>query len=107
MDDCSAECDLTLVFEKGGFVYVYESVEEAAGSIESIDVEIGHFLGAFSDRGEVLEMGAGELFATFVPTGRYDGDAFRTLIRRSRGPQDLADRPHAFATAILERDGFR
>jgi hypothetical protein len=82
-----------LVFERGGFVYVYRSPEDAAGSIESMDLE-GFYLGAFSDRGEVIEMGSGELFATFIPTGRLDPEALTSLIKQSGGPQELAARPH-------------
>jgi hypothetical protein len=82
-----------LVFERGGFVYVYRSPEDAAGAIESMDLE-GFYLGAFSDRGEVIEMGSGELFATFTPTGRLDPEALTSLIKQSGGPQELAARPH-------------
>ena len=43
------------------FVYVYRSPDEAAGSVEWMDVEDGHYLGAFSDRGEVIMMGQGDV----------------------------------------------
>ena len=43
-----------------------DRLEDAAGSIESIDLQEGLYLGAFSDRGEVIEMGPGDLFATFT-----------------------------------------
>jgi hypothetical protein len=99
--------DLVLVFERDAFVYGYESVADAAQSIESIDVMDGHYLGAFSDSGEVitLEGEPGDLFATFTPTGTYAQAELAELIRQSRGPQDLAGDPHAFALAVLAHDG--
>jgi hypothetical protein len=96
---------LVLVFEQGGFVYAYRSLDEAAESIESIDVVDGHYLGAFSDRGEVIAMGEGDLFASFTPTGQFDHETLSALIKQSREPQHLADDPPAFALAVLEFDG--
>lgn len=96
---------LVLVFEHGGFVYVYRSLDEAAGSVEWMDVEDGHYIGAFSDRGEVIVMGDGDLFASFTPTDQFDRQTLDALIRQSRGPQELADDPHAFALAVLAQDG--
>jgi hypothetical protein len=94
------------VFERGGFLCVYRSLQDAAGSIESIDLQEGLYLGAFSDRGEVIEMGR----ATYLPrcpTGRLDREALASLIRQSGGPQELADHPHDYAMAILQQGGSR
>jgi hypothetical protein len=96
-----------LVFERGGFVHVYRSPQDAAGSIESIDLQEGRYLGAFSDRGEVIEMGPGDLFATFTATGRLDREALASLIRQSGGPWELADRADDYAMAILQQGGSR
>ena len=46
-----------------GLVYVYRSPEDAAGTIEVMDLEEGLYLRAFSDRGEVIEVGS----ATCLP----------------------------------------
>jgi hypothetical protein len=43
----------------------------------------GHYIGAFSDRGEVIMMSAGDLWITFNPSGPFDESALRTLIRGS------------------------
>jgi hypothetical protein len=43
-----------------GLVYVYRSPEDAAGAIEAMDLEEGFYLRAFSNRGEVIEVGSGD-----------------------------------------------
>jgi hypothetical protein len=103
----TARSDLVLVFERDGFVYAYQSVADAAQSIESIDVMDGRYLGAFSNSGEVIDLEGdpGELFATLTPTGNQAHAKLAELIRQSRGPQDLAGDPHAFALAVLAHDG--
>lgn len=53
-----------------------------------MDLE-GFYLGAFSDRGEVIEMGSGELFATFTPTGRLDPEALTSLIKQAGDRRNL------------------
>lgn len=105
MSGSTDDPDLVLVFELEGFVYAYKSPADAAQSIESIDVTDGQYLGAFSARGEVIAMGTDDLYATFTPTGRFAPERLADLIRRSRGPQALADDPHAFALAVLDHDG--
>jgi hypothetical protein len=40
VDEWASERGLVLVFERGGFVYVYQSYQEAAGSIESMDLDV-------------------------------------------------------------------
>jgi hypothetical protein len=39
------------------------------------------------------------------PTGRFDRETLATLIKQSGGPQELADRPHDYAMAILQQGG--
>jgi hypothetical protein len=51
-------------------------------------------------------MAEGDLFARFTPTGEHDSETLSALIKQSRGPQHLADDPHAFALAVLELDGW-
>ena len=91
---------LYLVFETGGHIYAFETLEEARGSLEAIDLIDGHYIGAFSDQGEVVTMIPGELWVTFSPTGTHDVAALRTLITRSRTFSELADDPHQFALAL-------
>jgi hypothetical protein len=43
---------LYLVFESGGHVYAFETLEKAGDSLESMDLVDGHHLGAYSDPGE-------------------------------------------------------
>ena len=107
MTESGARSDLVLVFERDGFVYAYQSATDAAQSIELIDVMDGHYVGAFSDSGEVIDLGGepGDLFATFAPTGDYAHQRLTELMRESRGPQDWANDPHAFALAVLAHGG--
>ena len=85
---------LYLVFETGGHVYAYETLEEAGGSIEATDLNEGHYIGAFSDQGEVIAMSPGGLWVKFSPSGTVDSDALRTLIRGSRSFSEFAADPH-------------
>ena len=75
--NAAAARGLVLVFERSGFVYAYRSIADAAGSIESIDVRDGHYVAAFTDAAEVIEMGDGGLFASLTPTGRFDRQHWR------------------------------
>ncbi len=85
MGEWTSDRGLVLVFEHGGFVYVYRSLDEAAGSVEWMDVEDGHYIGAFTDRGEVIVMGEGDLCASFTPTDQFDHQTLDALIRQSMG----------------------
>jgi hypothetical protein len=105
VNESASQDTLVLVFERGGFVYAYSSLEEAAESIESLDLEQGNYVGAFTDLGEVIDMRPAGLFASFTRTGRSEPIALASLIKQSRGPQELADRAHEYATAILQRGG--
>lgn len=89
---------LVLVFDDGGHVYAFESLEEAGEYLESFDLP--SLTGAYSDRGEIIAMTAGDLFVEFRSTGTYDSEAFTRLLRGSRGPQHLVDDPHLFALQL-------
>ena len=91
---------LYLVFGTGGHTYAFETLEEAGGSLEAVDLVDGHYIGAFSDQGEVVTMSPGDLWVTFSPAGTHDQAALRMLITRSRTFSELADDPHQFALAI-------
>jgi hypothetical protein len=45
-----------------------------------MDLEEGFYLRAFSNRGEVIEVGSGDLFATLTATGRLDPEAFASSL---------------------------
>jgi hypothetical protein len=53
---------LNPVFETGGHAYAFETLEEAGDSLEALDLNEGHYIGAFSDQGEVITMSAGDLW---------------------------------------------
>lgn len=91
---------LYLVFETGGSVYAFETLEEAGDSLESLDLIEGHYSGAFSDEGEVITMSPGDLWITFKPSGTFDTLALQTLIRNSPEFSELAEDPHRFALTI-------
>ena len=88
---------LYLVFETGGHAYAFETLEEAGDSIESLDLNEGHYIGAFSDQGEVITMSPGDLWITFHSSGTSDKTALQTLIRGSRTFSELAEYPHRLA----------
>lgn len=89
---------LYLVFEDGGHVLAFESLAEAADSLESLDLP--SITGAYSDQGEMLSMTPGDLFIEFEPTGTRDPASLQKLMRGSRGPQRLVDDPHRFALQV-------
>ena len=91
---------LYLVFETGGHAYAFETLEEAGVSLEALDLNEGHYVGAFSDQGEVITMSPGDLWITFTSSGTFDKTALQTLIRGNRTFSELADDPHRFALAI-------
>lgn len=90
-----------LVFETGGHAYAFERLEDAGHSLEALDLIDGHYVGAFSDQGEVITMSPGDLWITFTPSGTFDKTALQTCIRSSRTFSELAEDPHRFALAIL------
>lgn len=47
-------------------------LEEAGGSLEALDLNEGHYIGAFSHQGEVITMSPGGLWITFHPSGTFD-----------------------------------
>ena len=98
----SASCSgtSTSVLETGGHAYAYETLEEAGGSIEATDLDEGHYIGASSDQGEVIEMSSGGLWVKFSPSGTVDHEALARLIRGSRSFSELAADPHRFALAV-------
>jgi len=89
-----------LVFETGGHVYAFETLEEAGNPLEAIDLTEGHYVGAFSDQGEVITMSPGDLWIKYSSSGTFDQTALQTLIRGSRTFSELADDPHRFALAL-------
>ena len=95
------------MFERGGFVHVYRSPQDAAGSIESIDLQEGLYLGAFSDRVRLSRWGRATCLPRSPPIGRLDRGALASLSRQSGGPWELADRADDYAMAILQQGGSR
>jgi hypothetical protein len=93
---------LYLVFETGGHAHAFETLEDAGDSLEALDLKEGHYIGAFSDQGEVITMSPGGLWITFHPSGTFDKTALQTLIRGSRTFSELAEDPHRFARAIWQ-----
>lgn len=91
---------LYLVFETGGHAHAFETLEEAGDSLEALDLTDGHYIGAFSDQGQVITMRPGDLWITFDPSGTFDLTALRMLIRGSRTFNELADDPHRFALEL-------
>lgn len=91
---------LYVVFETNGHVYAYESLDKAGEALEATDLAEGHYAGAFSDRGEVIEMARDGLWIRFISSGSFDEPALTTLIDQSRGPRHLRDNPHEFAMAV-------
>ena len=87
-----------LVFEDGDHVYAYQSLKEAGEDLESMDYLPSR--GAFSDQGELITMAPGDLFVKFRPSGTWDRERLKTMMRRSRGPQQLVDTPHLFALQV-------
>ncbi len=92
---------LYLVFETGGQVHVFETLEEAGGSLEALDLTDGHYIGAFSDQGQVITMRPGDLWITFDPSEAFDLTALRILIRGSRTFSELADDPPSVRARAL------
>jgi len=88
------------VFETGGHVDAFETLDEAGGSLESMDLVDGHYLGAYSDQGEIIDMSPGDLWINFSSSGTFDQLALETLIRSSRIFSELGEDPHRFALAI-------
>ena len=91
-----------LVFETGGHAYAFETLEEAGDSLEALDLNDGHYIGAYSDQGEVITMSPSDLWITFRSSGTFDMTALQTLIRGSRTFSQLAEDPHRFAFAIWQ-----
>ncbi len=89
-----------LVFQADGHVSAFETLEEAGDSLESLDLEAGHYIGAYSDQGEIIIMTPGDLWITFTPSGSYDSERLDSLIRESRHANDFHDDPHRFALAV-------
>lgn len=88
---------LYLVFEIEGHVYAFETLDEAGDSLEALD--LADYIGAFSDRGEVITMTPGDLWIEFTRTGKVDHATLQTLIRSSKHFSELAADPHRFALA--------
>ena len=63
------------MFETGGQAYAFETLEEADDSLEALDLNEGHYIGAFSDQGEVITMSPGDLWITFTSSGTFDKTA--------------------------------
>jgi hypothetical protein len=93
---------LYVVFASGGTAYAFESPEEAEDSLDSLDLDFddGHYLGAYSDRGEFLTKTPGTTGGRLEPSGTFDPTALAALIRSNRTFSELADDPHSFALAV-------
>jgi len=92
---------LYLVFETGGQVHAFETLQEPGGEIETWDLEQGRYLGAFSDQGEVIKMSPGdEGRVRFSASGQFDMLALETLMGGCQTFSELAGEPHKFALAI-------
>lgn len=60
---------IVFVFDEGGHVAVFPSVDQAQGPIESEDVASGFYRDAFTETGAVVNITAGDrLFATIAVT---------------------------------------
>jgi hypothetical protein len=95
------------VFESGDppVVDVYEDLEEASGSYESLDVPWAS--AAFLETGQVVTvMATDDVFASFHVTERFDLEELRSLLRRVAGPSHLADDPAAYAQELLRLDSL-
>ena len=85
---------------------VYESLDQARGSVESLDVTEEQI--AFTAAGRVIEVASVEnLWAHLALTDRYDLPRLKALLRRADGPAHLADDPTAYAKEWWRLDEFR
>lgn len=88
-----------IVFEKDQIVYVYKDLDEAANSIEAVDLIEGFFVGAYTVDGLKLDMSPGDLFIKMTPS--YVDRAALIALLKSSTNSPLADDPRAFAAARL------
>jgi hypothetical protein len=104
-DRLVSEREALFVFENGDLpvVDIYEDLEEASGSFESLDVP--SVWAAFLETGQVVTVTAtNDVFASFHVTERFELEELRTLLRRVAGPSHLADDPVAYAQELLRLD---
>ncbi len=88
---------------------VYESIEEARESVESLDVTAEQQL-AFTAAGQVIEVAPAldrGLWAHLELTDRYDLTRLKSLLREAHGPAHLADDPIAYAEEWWHLDDIR
>jgi len=79
-------------------VTVYQDLEWARGSLESLDVGGDGGEPAFTATGRVIRVEpSADLFATFEVTEQVDLERLQALLRQVRGPAELADHPSAYA----------
>lgn len=89
---------IVFVFDEGGHVAVFPSVDQAQGPIESEDVASGFYRDAFTETGAVVNITAGDrLFATIAVTEEIRPAEFRRLLAESLGPRHLSADPVAYA----------
>lgn len=71
-----------IIFEKGGFVYVYSCVDEAETHLEAWDLQEGFFTAAFAADGERLGMSPASdgLFVRFHRTGINEPSILREML---------------------------
>ena len=92
-----------LVFESGGFLYVYADSAEASSKIEAIDLLEGFYLAAFGANGERLQMRPADdgIFVDMVSTGSIEIEELRRLLREWGHP-GAAEDPEVWATLYLQ-----
>lgn len=93
-----------LVFEEGGFTYVWDDLVDAQDCVESVDVKDGYYVGAFRADGRVVRIvPTADAYAELELTAEYDLPALTALVRTCRYPGYLAGESVAeFAERYLE-----
>lgn len=92
-----------LVFEEGGFAYVWAELEDAQDHVESIDVEDGHYVGAFRSDGRVVRIvPTADVYAELELTGEYDLPAVTALVQACRYPACLVRERGGVCRALPE-----
>jgi hypothetical protein len=100
-----SEQQAVFIFENSNppVVDIYEDLEQARGSFESMDVP--SVSEAFLETGQVVTVvPSDDIFATFHPTERFELERLQSLLRRVAGPTHLADDPSAYAREWLRTD---
>ena len=79
--------DRVLIFEEGGYVYVFDDLLAASGFAESIDVVDGWYVGAFQGDGRVIRiLATDDVYADLELTDEYDLPGLNALVQGCRFP---------------------